>query len=515
MGYLGLSIIDIAATYYMASIGHIMGARLETDMRKDLFSHLKRLSYSYYDETKLGQIMSRITNDLFDVTEFSHHCPEEFFIAAIKIIGAFIILSFVNLPLTLIIFAFIPSIFIFFPYFNKKMRKTLKETRVQIGEINSQIEDSLGGIRVVKSFANEEIEQNKFDSGNNKFLSIKKAFYKYLAKLQSCNRLFDAIIYVSVSMFGSIFILKGLISAGDFIAYLLYVSTLLTSILRIIDFTEQFQKGMTGIDRFFEVMDTPIEIEDKENAIEIKYVKGDILFKDVSFKYSDSSDYVLKNINLHVSPGKNIAIAGPSGSGKSTMCNLISRFYEVTSGAIYIDGTDIRDITQESLHKSIGIVQQDVYLFSGTIKENIEYGRPGASEEEIIKAAKLAGVDEFISSLANGYNAYVGERGVKLSGGQKQRISIARVFLKNPPILIMDEATSALDNYSEKIVQSSLEKLAEGRTTLTIAHRLTTIKSADEILVLTENGIEERGTHSELIKMDGLYSELYDMYMEQ
>lgn len=514
MGYLGLSIINITANYYMASIGHIMGAKLETDMRRDLFSHLKKLSYSYYDETKLGQIMSRITNDLFDVTEFSHHCPEEFFIAAVKIIGAFIILSFVNVPLTLIIFAFLPLIFIFVTYFNKKMRKTLRKTRVQIGEINSQIEDSLGGIRVVKSFANEEIEQNKFNKGNNKFLSIKKSFYKYLAGLQGCNKLFDALMYVSVAVVGSIFILKDLITVGDFIAYLLYVTTLLTSILRIIDFTEQFQKGMTGIDRFFEIMDTPIEIEDKENAVDLKDVKGDILFKDVSFKYSDGSDHVLENINLHVFPGKSIALVGPSGGGKTTMCNLISRFYEVTSGAIYIDGTDIRDITQESLHKSIGVVQQDVYLFSGTIKENIEYGKPGASEEEIIKAAKLAGADEFISSLDSGYNTYVGERGVKLSGGQKQRISIARVFLKNPPILIMDEATSALDNYSEKVVQDSLEKLAEGRTTFTIAHRLTTIKNADEILVLTENGIEEKGTHSELIKMDGLYSELYGMYME-
>lgn len=514
VGYLGLSIINITANYYMASIGHIMGARLETDMRRDLFSHLKKLSYSYYDETKLGQIMSRITNDLFDVTEFSHHCPEEFFIAALKIIGTFIILSFVNVPLTLIIFAFLPLIFIFVTYFNKKMRKTLRETRVQIGEINSQIEDSLGGIRVVKSFANEEIEQDKFDNGNNKFLLIKKSFYKYLAGLQGCNKLFDTLMYISVAVVGSIFILKDLISVGDFIAYLLYVTTLLTSILKIIDFTEQFQKGMTGIDRFFEVMDTPIEIKDKENATELKNVKGDIIFKDVSFKYSDDSDNILENINLHVAPGKNIALVGPSGSGKTTMCNLISRFYEVTSGAIYIDGIDIRDITQESLHKIIGVVQQDVYMFSGTIKENIEYGKPGASEKEIINAAKLAGADEFISSLDNGYNTYVGERGVKLSGGQKQRISIARVFLKNPPILIMDEATSALDNYSEKVVQDSLKKLSEGRTTFTIAHRLTTIKNADEILVLTDNGIEEKGTHSELIKIDGLYSELYGMYME-
>ncbi len=513
-GYLLLSIINIVANYYMASIGHIMGAKLETDMRKDLFSHLKNLSYSYYDNTKLGQVMSRITNDLFDVTEFSHHCPEEFFIAAIKIIGSFIILSFVNIPLTLIVFSFLPIMFIFVTYFNKKMRKIFKETRVQIGEINSQIEDSLGGIRVVKSFANEEIEQNKFDNGNNKFLSIKKSFYKYLAGLQGSNKFFDTFMYISVAIVGAIFIIKNLINVGDFIAYLLYATTLLASILKIINFTEQFQRGMTGIDRFFEVMDTPIEIKDKENAIELKNVKGDILFKNVSFKYSDNSDHVLENINIHVYPGKSIALVGPSGCGKTTMCNLISRFYEVTSGAIYIDGINIKDITQKSLHQNIGVVQQDVYMFSGSIKENIEYGKPGASEEEIIKAAKLAGADEFIVSLDNGYDSYVGERGVKLSGGQKQRISIARVFLKNPPILILDEATSALDNYSEKVVQDSLEKLAEGRTTFTIAHRLTTIKNADEILVLTENGIEEKGIHSELIKSGGLYSEMYSMYME-
>ena len=321
-------------------------------------------------------------------------------------------------------------------------------------------------------------------------------------------------MYISVAIVGAIFIIKNLINVGDFIAYLLYVTTLLASILKIINFTEQFQRGMTGIDRFFEVMDTPIEIKDKENAIELKNVKGDILFKNVSFKYSDNSDHVLENINIHVSPGKSIALVGPSGCGKTTMCNLISRFYEVTSGAIYIDGINIKDITQKSLHQNIGVVQQDVYMFSGSIKENIEYGKPGASEKEIIKAAKLAGADEFIVSLDNGYDSYVGERGVKLSGGQKQRISIARVFLKNPPILILDEATSALDNYSEKVVQDSLEKLAEGRTTFTIAHRLTTIKNADEILVLTENGIEEKGIHSELIKSGGLYSEMYSMYME-
>lgn len=514
IGYLAIGIIDIIASYYMTSIGHIMGAKLETDMRRDLFSHLKNLSYSFYDETKLGQIMSRITNDLFDITEFSHHCPEEFFIAALKIIGSFIILSFINIPLTLIVFAFLPLTLIIVTYFNKKMRKIQKQTRVQIGEINSQIENSIGGIRVVKSFANEEIEQNKFDNGNNKFLFIKKSFYKYLAGLQGFNKLSNSIVYVSVAVIGTIFILKGLISAGDFIAYILYVTTLLTSILRIIDFTEQFQKGMTGIERFFEIIDTPIEIKDKKNAIELKNVKGDILFNDVSFKYSDESDHVLEHINLHVSPGENIALVGPSGGGKTTLCNLISRFYDVTSGAIYIDGNDIKDITQKSLHNSIGVVQQDVYLFSGTIAENIEYGKPGATKEEIINAAKLAGADEFIKSLDNGYDTYAGERGVKLSGGQKQRISIARVFLKNPPILILDEATSALDNYSEKIIQDSLEKLSKGRTTITIAHRLTTIKNADTIFVLTENGIEETGTHSELIKKGGLYAELYGMYTE-
>ncbi len=510
--YLLLRVVDTAANYYMAYTGHIMGARIETDMRRDLFSHLQELPYSYYDNTKIGQLMARITSDLFDVTEFAHHCPEEFFIAAIKIIASFCILGATNLWLTLIIFAILPLMLVFAAYFNKKMRMAFKWQRTQLGELNSQVEDSLLGVRVVKSFANEEIENQKFQKGNNNFLGIKKVAYRYMAGFQSSTRIFDGIMNIAVVVAGALFMINGQISPANLVAYLLYVTTLLTSVRRLVEFTEQFQRGMTGIDRFLEVMDAPVDIHDEPDAQDLKDVKGDIRFDDVSFRYSDNKGDVLSHINLHVQPGENIALVGPSGGGKTTLCSLIPRFYDVTSGKILIDGKDIRHITLNSLRSQIGVVQQEVYLFSGSVYDNIEYGRPGATKEEIIAAAKLAGAHEFIMELSDGYDTYVGERGVKLSGGQKQRISIARVFLKNPPILILDEATSALDNESERLVQQSLEKLAKGRTTFTIAHRLTTIRNAKMILVLTEDGIAEQGSHEELMAKGGLYHSLYSMY---
>ena len=510
--YLVLRIIDSAANFYMADTGHIMGAKIETDMRRDLFAHLEKLSHAYYSNHKVGQIMARITSDLFDITEFAHHCPEEIFIAGLKIIVSFIILCGVNVPLTLIIFAALPLIFAFVKFFNTRMRRAFKKQRNQIGEINSQVEDSLLGIRVVKSFANEEIEAEKFEEGNKKFLDTKKVGYFYMAGFQTSNRAFEGIMYLVVVVAGALFMIQGKISPADLTAYLLYVSTLLATLRTIIQFTEQFQRGMTGIERFLEIMDSPADITEKEGARELSNVQGNIKFENVGFSYKDDNTEVLSHINLDIKKGDSVALVGPSGGGKTKLCNLIPRFYDVTEGRILIDGVDIKDVTLKSLRNAIGVVQQDVYLFSGTVYENISYGLPGASREAVIEAAKMAGAHEFISALEHGYDTYVGERGVKLSGGQKQRISIARVFLKNPPILILDEATSALDNESEKIVQDSLEKLAKGRTVFTIAHRLTTIRNANMILVLTENGIEEKGTHKELIDKGGLYYNLYSMY---
>ena len=507
--YIVLRIIDTVANYFMANTGHVMGTRMETDMRHDLFSHLQTLSYSYYSDTKVGQIMSRITSDLFDVTEFAHHCPEEFFITGIKILVSFIILININVPLTLIIFLILPVMLVCSLRFRKKMRLAFQESRRQVGEINAQVEDSLLGIRVVKSFANESIEQEKFDKGNHKFLDIKRHAYKYMAGFHTTTRFFDGVMNLAVVVCGAVFIINGKIDASDLIAYLLYVTTLIASIRTLMQFTEQFQRGMTGIERFLEIMDTPADIIDKEDAREFK--TGDIVFDDVTFRYDEDGDNVITNLNMTIKTGDSVALVGPSGGGKTTLCNLIPRFYDVSSGKITIGGIDIADMSIKSLRSNIGVVQQDVYLFSGTIRENIAYGKPDATMEEIVEAAVSAGADEFIRSLPDGYDSYVGERGIKLSGGQKQRISIARVFLKNPPILVLDEATSSLDNESEKIVQKSLERLAEGRTVFTIAHRLTTIKNADTILVLTKNGIEEQGTHEELLQKDGIYAYLYKM----
>ena len=515
--YIFLRVVDTAANYYMQSIGHIMGTHIETDMRRDMFAHMQALPHAYYSRTKIGQLMSRITTDLFDITEFAHHCPEEFFITSIKVVAAFIILCGMNVPLTLIIFAMLPLMVFFSTKFAKPMQRSFKRQRHQLGEINAQVEDSLSGIRVVKSFANEDVEKARFAEGNREFVEVKKVMYHSMAGFHSVTRLFDGLMYILVVMAGALFMINRQITSADLVAYLLYVTTLLASIRRLVEFTEQYQRGITGIERFAEVMEEPVTIADLPGAVELRHVKGDVRFDDVSFAYADAASdqpEVLSHINLHVRPGENVALVGPSGSGKTTLCNLIPRFYEVTGGRILLDGGDITHYTLSSLRKQIGMVQQDVYLFSGTVLRNIEYGKPGASREEVIRAAKLAGAHDFIMQLEHGYDTYCGEHGVMLSGGQKQRISIARVFLKNPPLLILDEATSALDNESERLVQQSLESLMKGRTTFTIAHRLTTIRNADTILVLTDEGIVEQGTHAELMARGGTYYSLYRLYQD-
>ena len=513
--YVVLRFVDTAANYFMQSVGHVMGSHIETDMRRDLFAHLQELPHAYYSSTKIGQLMSRITSDLFDITEFAHHFPEELFITSLKVVVAFVILCGMNVPLTLIIFASLPLMVLCSNHFAKPMQQSFKDSRHQLGEINARVEDSLSGIRVVKSFANEELEKERFARDNQAFLSVKRRMYRSMAGFHSVTRMFDGIMYILVVCVGAIFLIRGRITAADLVAYLLYVTTLLASIRRLVEFTENFQRGITGIERFAEVMDVPVTIRDVPGARELTDVRGELSFEDVSFAYSDGGADVLSHISLHVNPGESVALVGPSGSGKTTLCNLIPRFYEAQSGVIRIDGMDIRQYTLHSLRKQIGMVQQDVHLFSGTVLSNIEYGRPGASREDVIRAAKLAGAHGFIMGLEKGYDTYVGEHGVKLSGGQKQRISIARVFLKNPPILILDEATSALDNESEQLVQQSLEGLMKGRTTFTIAHRLTTIRNAATILVLTDEGIVEQGSHAELMARRGVYYRLYRMYQDR
>ena len=495
---LGLVVVECFCNYFIANYGHVMGAKIEYDMRAEIFEHYQKLSFSFFNNQKVGQLMSRITSDLFDISELLHHGPEDLVISMIKIIGSFVILININIKLTLVAFAFVPIMLLYAAYFNTRMKRAFKRNRVKIADINSQIEDNLSGIRVVKSFANEEMELAKFEEGNQGFLAAKKNSYIYMAGYHSGLGALTTLITIASLVVGAVFITNGQVDVADLVTFLLYINTFTEPVKKLINFTEQFQNGYTGYERFMEMMAIQPDIEDRPNATELRNVRGDISFEDV-----------LHHINLEVEAGSYMALVGSSGAGKSTLCSLIPRFYDVTQGAVKIDGMDIRDITLKSLRSQIGIVQQDVYLFVGTVFENIRYGRPGASREEVIEAAKNANAHEFIMALPDGYDTDIGQRGVKLSGGQKQRLSIARVFLKNPPILIFDEATSALDNESEKVVQESLERLAKNRTTFVIAHRLSTIRNAQKILVLTDTGIEEEGSHSELLEKGGIYAKLY------
>lgn len=507
--------VDCYSKFFISNYGHVMGAKIEYNMRAEIFDHFQKLSFSFYDNQKVGQLMSRITTDLFDITELMHHGPENIILSVIKIVGALVILIGINPMLALAAFIVLPVMFAFAYFLNKKMRRAFKQNRVKIAEINGQIEDNLSGIRVVKSFANEQIENEKFKVGNDGFLSAKKNSYHYMGSFHAGLGAFTTLIQVNVILAGTFLIARGRVNVSDFVTFLLYISVFTEPVRTLIDFTEQFQNGYTGFERFREIMEIEPDIKDKDGAVELKDVKGDIRFEDVSFQYEDNTEKVLNHINLNVLAGSYMALVGSSGAGKSTLCSLIPRFYDVTGGSVKIDNKDIRDLTLKSLRDHIGIVQQDVYLFVGTVYDNIRYGRPDATREEVIEAAKNANAHDFIMSLPNGYETDIGQRGIKLSGGQKQRLSIARVFLKNPPILIFDEATSALDNESEKVVQDSLEKLAKNRTTFVIAHRLSTIKNAEKILVLTDEGIEEEGTHEELLAKQGIYEKLYNMQFQK
>ncbi len=505
-----LFVIRYISNYIVSYWGHVLGVYIEYDMRKELFSHLQTLPFSYYDNTKTGHIMSRLVNDLRDVVELAHHGPEDLFISVVMLIGSFILLLKVEWRLTLIVFSFIPIILWFTLSKRIKMEEAFRQVRKKISNINAYLENSISGIRVVKAFTNEDYEIEKFNESNNQYKEARKESYKSMAEfLAGINIATDLLNMVVISI-GGYFAYRNFITIGDLLAYTMYISYFMQPIRRMANLMQQLQEGMTGFERFIEVMNIKSDIVDKENALELKDVKGHIQFKDVSFSYNNGEKLVLKNVNIDIKPGQTVALVGPSGAGKTTLCHLIPRFYDIDSGAILIDGIDIRDVKLESLRKNIGIVQQDVFLFTGTIKENIAYGDPTKSHEEIIEAAKKASIHDFIMTLPDGYDTYIGEKGVKLSGGQKQRLSIARLFLKNPPILILDEATSSLDNQTEIIIQQSLEELAKGRTTLVIAHRLSTIKNADEIIVLTNDGIEERGSHEELLAKNGLYKELYE-----
>ncbi len=512
---LTLVAVDCYSKFYISNQGHVMGAKIEYEMRAEIFDHFQKLSFAFYDNQKVGQLMSRITSDLFDITELLHHGPENLILSIVKIIGALIILLTINPILALAAFAVLPFMLAYAFALNKKMRQAFRQNRAKIAEINAQIEDNLSGIRVVKSFANEEIENRKFKVGNDGFLSAKKNSYFYMGSFHAGLGSFTTLIQVNVIVVGTILIAKGSVNVSDLLTFLLYISVFTDPVRTLIDFMEQFQNGYSGFERFMEIMNIEPDIQDTEGAVELADVKGNITFEDVSFQYEENTEKVLNHINLNVPAGSYMALVGSSGAGKSTLCSLIPRFYDVTGGTIRIDGIDIRDVKLKSLRNQIGIVQQDVYLFAGTIMENIRYGKPDATEEEIIEAAKSANAHEFIMSFPDGYRTDIGQRGIKLSGGQKQRLSIARVFLKNPPILIFDEATSALDNESEKVVQDSLEKLAKNRTTFVIAHRLSTIKNAEKILVLSEDGIEEEGTHEELLAKKGTYEHLYMMQFQK
>lgn len=505
-----LFIVRYISNYIVSYWGHLLGVRIEHDMRRDVFTHLQTLSFNYYDNNKTGHIMSRIVNDLRDITELAHHGPEDLFISLVMLVGSFIILLNIEWRLTLIIFSFVPVMIIFAISKRQKMEDSFRNVRVEIADVNAQLENSISGARVAKSFTNEDYEIEKFNQGNYKFANARRKSYKVMAEFVTGVGILSNLLNLMVISVGGYFTYRNIINVGDLFAYVLYVNFFMQPIRRLTEFTQQYQDGMTGFERFIDIMEIEPDIVDREDAVDIEDVKGDISFQEVSFSYGDGKDSVLNNINISIANGKTVALVGPSGAGKTTLCHLIPRFYEVDKGKIMIDNLDIKDIRLKSLRKSIGVVQQDVFLFTGTIRENILYGNPNASEEDIVKASKLASIHDFIVSLPDGYNTYIGEKGIMLSGGQKQRISIARLFLKNPKILILDEATSALDNETEVIIQNSLEELSKGRTTLVIAHRLSTIKNADIILVLTKDGIIEKGSHEDLIRENGLYSKLYN-----
>ncbi|MGE5605885.1 MAG: ABC transporter ATP-binding protein [Bacteroidota bacterium] len=506
-----LTAVEYCCNYFITSYGHVMGARMEYDLRNEIFNHLQKLSFNYYDNQKTGQIMSRITNDLFEITELYHHGPEDLLISLTKLIGSFIILFQINIPLTLVVFSFIPLMVYFAYYYNRKMRQAFRKNRERIAVINAGIEDSISGVRVVKSFANEELEMEKFRENNHRYVDSKKDSYRYMGRYHSGISAFSSLIYLVLVVAAALFIGKGRVNSLDLLTFLLYINVFLEPIKKLINFGEQFQNGLSGFDRFYEVISIAPDIVDSKGAVELAQVEGTIEFKDVSFRYNPNTPEILSQINLKVAAGEYIALVGTSGVGKTTLCSLIPRFYEVSSGSIKLDGRDIREIKLKSLRKNIGIVQQDVYLFAGSVLENIRYGKPDATEEEIVAAAKNANAHDFIMELPEGYHTDIGQRGIKLSGGQKQRLSIARVFLKNPAILIFDEATSALDNESEKVIQDSLESLARGRTTFVIAHRLSTIRNAQRIIVLTDGGIAEEGSHQDLLAKGGIYAQLYRM----
>ena len=512
-GLLVMELVRLGGQYYITNWGHVMGARMESDMRQDLFDHLQRLSFSYYDKNNTGEMMSKLVSDLFDISELAHHGPENILISMLKIVGSFVLMMIINVPMTLILLCVTLVMIVFSIHKNKKMRAVFMDNRKKIAGVNSRVQDSLSGIRVVKSFANEELEHEKFCESNLKFLDSKESSYRIMGSFRAGTSFFEGLLFLTVLVSGGLFIAQGTLHLNDLAVYALYINIIINPIDILIEFTEQFQKGYSGFRRFIEVVETKPDIVDKPGAADLLNVKGKIDFCDVSFSY-DSTNYVLNKINFEIEAGKTVALVGPSGGGKTTLCSLLPRFYDVISGSVQIDGCDVRNLKLNSLRNAIGIVQQDVYMFAGSIKDNILYGKPNATDEEIILAARNANIHDFIVGLENGYDTYVGERGTRLSGGQKQRLAIARVFLKNPRILILDEATSALDNESERHIQNSLERLAKDRTTIVIAHRLSTIRNADEIIVIGDEGIMERGNHQTLLEANGVYANYYNMQFE-